>query len=343
MVRHSFFPDTGKYMLKTTAVFVFALVSLLNLQGQGISKELDSIRIRDPFILADRESGYYYMYSSYSGKEGRGVQAYKSRDLRYWEDPEPVFLIPEGFWAGEMVWAPEVHEYRGKYYLFVTLTSDRKLAQIKGRPEIVNRGSQIFVSDEPDGPFVPFANKPHTPPGWMSLDATLWVEKGTPYMVFCHEWIQTTDGTVELIRLRRDLSATMGRPRTLFSASMAGWVRSLGSVGALYRGESYEGYVTDGPFIYRTSGGKLLMIWSSFGEEKYAIGLAESATGSIKGPWKIIEEPLFRANGGHGMIFRDFNNNLMLVFHQPNDSPYERAKLFLLEDTGITIKLKHQQ
>jgi hypothetical protein len=145
---------------------------------------------------------------------------------------------------------------------------------------------------------------------------------------------------MEVVKLKKDLSATIGKPKTIFSARQAGWVRSLGSVGSLYRGEAYEGYVTDGPFLFRTSAGKLMMIWSSFGEEKYAIGLAESISGKVSGPWKIVPEPLYRANGGHGMIFRDFDGRLLLVFHQPNDSPDERAKLFELEDTGSTIKLK---
>jgi len=38
-------------------------------------------------------------------------------------------------------------------------------------------------------------------------------------MVFCHEWVQTTDGTMELVRLRDDLSDVAGKPITLFRAT----------------------------------------------------------------------------------------------------------------------------
>jgi hypothetical protein len=41
----------------------------------------------------------------------------------------------------------------------------------------------------------------------MTLDGTLWVEDELPYMVFCHEWVQIKDGTVESVRLKDDLSA----------------------------------------------------------------------------------------------------------------------------------------
>ena len=41
------------------------------------------------------------------------------------------------------------------------------------------------------------------------------------------------------------------------------------------------------------------------------------------------------------MIFKTFDNKLLLAFHQPN-SPggEERLKLFEIEDTGDTLKLK---
>jgi len=311
--------------------------------AQSNYKNLNTIRIRDPYILADSSSKTYYMYASGSNRSeagGLGVEVYKSRNLQTWTGPNPVFTVTGNFWGNRKVWAPEVHAYQGKYYLFVTFTSNKEMKQIEGRPKIENRATQILVSDSPEGPFKPFANKPQTPEDWMSLDGTLWVENGTPYMVFCHEWIQITDGTIELTELKKDLSEAIGRPQTLFSATQAQWARSLDEVGVKHDNKIQKGYITDGPFLYRTKNGKLLMIWSSFGVDKYAVGLAESQTGSIKGPWKIIQEPLFRANGGHGMIFKTFDGQLKLVLHQPNHSPEERAQLFDLEDTGNIIRIK---
>lgn len=330
-------------MVKRLLVVVsFFLVSAY-LFGQDNMKKIEDIRIRDPFVLADKVASTYYLYSSMSGSTAngrKGVQAYKSKDLENWEGPFPVCILPDDFWARGSVWAPEVHMYKNKYYLFVTFTSDKKLTQIEGRPEIVNRASQILVSDSPEGPFKPFKNQPHTPLEWMSLDATLWVEDGKPYMIFCHEWIQVTDGTVELVSLKDDLSETVGKPFTLFKATDAKWVKSLGAVGEQYQNKAHEGYVTDGPFLYRTKAGKLLMIWSSFGEQKYTVGLVESLSGKIQGPWKMVPEPLFKANGGHGMIFNTFSGKVMLVLHQPNQSPLERAKLFELEDTGVSLIMR---
>jgi len=302
--------------------------------------------IRDPFVLADPATKTYYMYKSMGvrlpdGKSRGGVGVYTSKDLQTWRGPTSVFHFPDGSWADRAVWAPEVHPYKGKYYLFATFTSADKLPTPPGRPENVKRATQILVADSPLGPFEPFANQPHTPADWMSLDGTLWVEDGVPYLIFCHEWIQVTDGTMELVRLKDDLSAVVGKPQTLFKATDGTWVRSLGQVGAAYQDQLYEGYVTDGPFLYRTKTGRLLMIWSSFGEQKYAVAMAYSTTGKVAGPWVQIQEPLFKANGGHGMIFTSFDGKLILSLHQPNTGN-ERAHFFELEDAGDALALKRE-
>lgn len=83
------------------------------------------------------------------------------------------------------------------------------------------------------------------------------------------------------------------------------------------------------------------MIWSSFGEQKYAVGLARSKTGKVAGPWEQVDEPLVAANGGHGMIFKTFDGRLMMTIHQPNSGDI-RAQLFELEDTGESLRVKRQ-
>jgi len=328
-----------------TKTLLTGLIAVASVCGQATKapartwKRAD-IRIRDPFVLADETTQTYCMYAQMDNRPDRGdshkgVEVYTSKDLQRWEGPFPAFIIPKGFWADRMVWAPEVHRHNGKFYLFVTFTARETFgANSQGRT-MDKRGTQILVADSPKGPFQPFRNGPHTPPDWMALDGTLWAEEGAAWMVFCHEWVQITDGTMELVRLTDDLSDTLGDPVTLFRATDAPWVKSLKEIGG-----QHHGYVTDGPFLYRTKTGRLLMIWSSFGTQGYAVGLAYSTSGKIAGPWKQIEKPLFAANGGHGMIFRTFDNRLMLVLHQPNSGSQERAHFFELRDTGDALALK---
>ncbi|NBC84462.1 MAG: family 43 glycosylhydrolase [Bacteroidetes bacterium] len=324
-------------------IFILLTVDGYTCQPNDTLIPTEEIRIRDPFIVTDHATSKYYMYAqmgnrlnrSEKEKKQRGVEVYISTDLKNWTKPKPVMLLDENSWAREMVWAPEVHSYNGDYYLFVTLTASETLKNqkvpegVENWPSFNKRGTQIFHSASLEGPFKPFDNKPHTPVDWMALDGTLWEENGIPYMIFCHEWIQIEDGSIDYVRLTDDLSGTIGKPKRLFRASEANWVADR------------TGKITDGCFLYRTKTDKLLMIWSSLGPKGYAIGIVESESGTLKGPWKHQKDLLFEENGGHGMIFKTFDGKLMLAFHQPNNPEgAERLKLFELNDLGNTLKLK---
>lgn len=303
----------------------------------------EEIIIRDPYIFADSVTQNYYMYAQMDNRLGglgddkkpKGVEVYVSSDLKQWKQPQTVLLLPDNFWARNMVWAPEMHEYNGKYYLFVTLTLSelhKNMKKPEGQrnwPDFHKRGTHIFVADSPMGPFKGFDNKPHTPEKWMALDGTLYVENNKPYMIFCHEWVEIVDGSIDYIKLSSDLSKPVGKPHKMFNASEANWSTDK------------ERKVTDGCFMYKTKSGKLIMIWSSFGVKGYAIGIAESESKKLKGPWIQQNELLFRQNGGHGMIFKTFEGKLFLALHQPNNPQgQERLKLFEIEDTGESLKLK---
>ena len=283
--------------------------------------QLKDIHIRDPFILAD--GGRYYLYGSRGGETwGRcaGLDVYVSDDLERWSGPREAFTPPEGFWSDREFWAPEVHAYRGAYYMFVSFKSDSRC-----------RGTQILRARSPMGPFLVHSDGPVTPERWECLDGTLHVEPdGTPYMVFCHEWVQVKDGEMCAVRLTEDLRAPAGEPFVLFRASEPGWNAPLG-------GEHPDCYVTDGPFLYRTQDGTLLMIWSSVPGGRYCEAISYSDDGSITGNWRHDGRLLFSEDGGHGMIFRTLEGGLRFVFHQPNRSPLERPHLVALRDAGGTI------
>ena len=307
----------------------------LSTQGNGAA-HLADLRMRDVCILADDATKTYYAVSSTSvPNNGPAVRAYTSRDLITWEGPHIIFQTPPDFWGDahiKGIWAPELHAYRGKYYLFLTFDTDSLLPeQWRDWLPRVKRGTQVLVGNSPLGPFKPFQNHSTLPTDMMTLDGTLWVEDGVPYMVFSQEWVQITDGRIEMVRLKDDLSETVGEPVRLFAGSDAPWGRKSPRWGC---------WVTDGPYLYRSRSGKLFMIWSSFGKGGYTVGVAVSANGKLRGPWTQQAEPLFAEDGGHGMIFRRFDGQPMLVLHQPNKTGQERARLFELEDTGETLRIK---
>jgi len=290
---------------------------------------LGKIRMRDVCILPDRKSGTYYMV----GPAGRAVRAYTSKDLLNWVGPEIVFRAPEDIWGDipiVSIWAPEMHAYKDRFYLFLTFDTRHQFPeQWRNWLPRVTRGSQILAGDSPTGPFKPFQNHSTLPADMMTLDGTFWVEDEIPYMVFCHEWVQITNGAVECIRLKDDLSEAVGEPAPLFRGEEAPW--SL-------LDKRYGNHVTDGPYLYKSKSGKLFMIWSSFGTGGYTTGIAIADSGKLAGPWKQQREPIFKENGGHGMLFTTFEGQLMMVLHAPNDRDAQ-PRLFKMEDTGDTLRI----
>ena len=155
------------------------------------------------------------------GETGVGFDCYRSTDLHTWEGPFPVFRPPAGFWADRNFWAPEVHVYDGRYFLFASF-----------KAEGVCRGTQILAAESPLGPFRPVSAGPVTPPEWEYLDGTLFVDAdGNPWMVFCHEWVQAGDGEICALPLNKDLVFAAGEPVVLFRASQAPWVQQIDSKG----------------------------------------------------------------------------------------------------------------
>lgn len=270
-------------------------------------KNINDIRIRDPFILLF--DNRYYMYGTTN--LGSGIDAhpkfsvYVSDDLVNFEGPFVVFDgEKQNFWADKDYWAAEVWQYKGKFYLFGSFRSDTH-----------KRATQILVSQSPMGPFVPLSEKPTTPENWDCLDGTLWVENGQPYMVFCHEWTQCGNGEICAVRLSDDLSTCLEEPFLLFKAGDNPDVSEIG------HGSGVRGKVTDGPFLFEENG-SIKMIWSSFSNGKYSV--FEATAANIKGEW-THRSSRFDFDGGHAMIFTDKQGKKFFSLHHPNTVSKERA------------------
>lgn len=284
------------------------------------------IHIRDPFVLPVTAEKQYYLYGTIGSEawtnSASGIDYYTSPDLQNWEGPFPAFRPPVNFWADRNFWAPEVHVYRGRYYLFASFKADG-----------ICRGTQILATDSPQGPFLPISDRPVTPRDWECLDGTLFVDADDhPWMVFCHEWVQVGDGEICAVRLSDNLESAIEQPHLLFRASEAPWAEEINSKGR-------KGFVTDGPWLHRMASGELMMLWSSFGTAGYTIGMARSATGEIPGPWQQVPEPLYAGDGGHCMVFRTFDGQLRLTFHRPNPSPNERPQFVPLRENGASLEI----
>lgn len=267
---------------------------------------LDSIWLSDPFILADSATHLYYM-------TGTGGMLWKSQDLKLWEGPFKVTATDPASWMGPkpMIWAAEIHHYKNKYYYFATFTNRAvKIDSVKGNV-IERRASHVLVSDKAEGPYTPMKDSIYLPANKPTLDGTFWIDKdGKPYMVYCYEWLQNWNGTIEKIELKPDLSGSIGEGKLLFRASDAPWSREKDE-----NGKDKPNKVTDGPYLFTTGTGRLGMIWTSWIYDVYTQGVAYSASGTLDGPWLQEKDPITPPNYGHGMLFRTFSGKWLMSLH----------------------------
>ena len=291
---------------------------------------LDSIRLSDPFIMSDKNTSTYYM-------TGTGGLLWKSKDLKKWTGPVRVAMTDTASWMGKnpMIWAAELHQYKNKYYYFATFTNrDVKIDTFRGNV-IERRACHVLVSDQPGGPYAPMKDSVYLPAGKPTLDATLWVEGGKPYMLYCYEWLQNWNGTVEKIQLKPDLSGSIGEGKVLFRASDSPWSREKDE-----QSKDRPNKVTDGPYVFRTQTGKLGMVWTSWVYSVYTQGVAYSQSGTLDGPWIQEKEPVTPPDYGHGMLFRTLEGKLLMAVHSHKsvNGRYIRVPhLFEIDDSGDKI------
>lgn len=262
--------------------------------------------LRDPCILC--VDGTYYVY-------GTGWVCYKNETGRLdsgWDGPHKVVSLPDGHECDGCQWAPEVHSYRGAYYMITTYHSAKT----------GHRGTTIMKSDDPLGPFREITDGQITPHDWDAIDGTLYVDpQGQPWLVFVHEWTSTDDGIGRFAcaKLSDDLTHLISEPVEMFRADDPSWTNQR---------------VTDGCWMYTTKSGSLLMIWSNFEDSGYAVGIARSENGKVDGKW-IQEDKLLYSkslggvyDGGHGMIFTDkASGQMYLSIHSPNSRVGDRAEM----------------
>lgn len=294
---------------------------------------LDSIRLSDPAILADKATQMYYM-------TGTGGMLWKSKDLKFWQGPYHIAKTNPDSWMGPnpMIWAAELHQYKGKYYNFATFTNrDVKIDTVAGNV-IERRASHVLVSNTAEGPYLPMKDDIYLPANKPTLDGTFWVDKDEkPYMIYCYEWLQNGNGTIEKIELKPDLSGSVGESVLLFKASDSPWSRADDN-----DGKNTPHKVTDGPYLFKTDTGRLGMIWTSWIHDIYVQGVAYSKSGTLDGPWTQEKDIITPHNYGHGMLFKTFEGKSLMVLHshkKVNERTIRIPYFFEVDLSGDTLEI----
>lgn len=314
---------------KAVSKVVLSLLFITAMQLQAQTFRGD-VNLSDPFVMADEASGSYYMI-------GTSGDMFKSPDMEIWERL-PWALRTNGIpWVGAnhtspaptLIWAPELYHINGKYYAVVTFTNPKEKTH---GTNYDRRSIHILKSDSPEGPYDVIENGDATylPATKMAIDGTIWEENGEMYLVYCYEWVQAGDGAIEYVKLKPDLSGTEGPARTICHAS---------------DGRAWnDSPVTDGPFIFKTSTGRLGMIWTSWRNGVYVQGVSYSDNGRLDGNWTTSQMPIAPDNHGHGMLFRNFDGKLLMSIHSNRNidlaqQHFERhPALFVMDDSGDELR-----
>ena len=287
------------------------------------------IKIRDPYVLL--YEGVYYLYGTRSATcwgEADGFDCYTSSDLEQWAGPFEVFHRPEGFFADRSYWAPECYAHNCRFYLIATLGSaDRK------------KGVYTLVADTPLGPFEPVAEQPLTPADWACIDGSIFWDGDRPWLLFSHSFEDEPTGDMCAMELSADLCSAVSEPMKLFSATEAPWATPVPFAEAEF-GMTGDVYFTDGPCVHRVENGALVMLWSSWSTQGYAVGTAISRSGTLTGEWEHFPEKLFPRDGGHGMLFRNREGELLYALHYPNEKYQEHPTFQPIKELGDTLVLK---
>lgn len=310
--------------MKIIATLLFSLFVLFFSRPASAQELRSDISLSDPFIMADAKTRQYYM-------TGTGGGLWRSSDLEMWTYIGVPLQFNSSGWMGTepQVWASEIHCIDGKYYNISTLTNGSVTIDAQGHPR---RAVHIMSSTLPEGKYtlISGGDATYLPAEKATLDGTCFEDTdGKRYLLYCHEWIQNGNGTIEYIGLKPDMTGTQGEAVVMTRAHDAEWNTSP---------------VTDGPYLFRTQTGHLGMIWTSWHGDRYVQGVAYSSTGKLSGPWVHEPLPITPDNYGHGMLFRTFEGQLLMSIHSHRNinldvQSFERHPvLFVMDDSGDRLR-----
>ncbi|HEX6971491.1 MAG TPA: glycoside hydrolase family 43 protein, partial [Limnochordia bacterium] len=231
----------------------------------------------DPFILRASD-GRYYLYST------GGFRGWSSSDLVHWEFEGPVKT--EHTWGVRDFWAPEVVEYRGRFYLYYTATWSAGGKRIG-----------VALSDSPTGPFVDVYPRPLFDFGHDAIDPHVFIDSDGRKYLYYSKAVATpqADGRHEshiyAVELGDDLVSLRGTPRPLTRPEQP-WERASGR----------RWLWNEAPAVFK-HGGVYYLLYSAncYCDRLYAVGYATAP--SPLGPFsKHPDNPLLRAAAWGGRL-----------------------------------------
>jgi arabinan endo-1,5-alpha-L-arabinosidase len=179
-----------------TCIFLISMVSCA---------QTDKPITHDPVVA--KQGDTYYLFCT-----GPGITSFTSKDLKTWTQQDPVFAeSPE--WANSVapgfnghIWAPDISFYKGKYYLYYSVSAFGKNTSAIG----LVTNSTLNSEDENykwEDQGIVIQSAPNRDL-WNAIDPNLiFDEEGTPWLSFGSFW-----SGLKMVKLNDDLK-TLAQPQ----------------------------------------------------------------------------------------------------------------------------------
>jgi len=227
------------------------------------------LEMGDPFVV--RYGQTYFLTGTTD--PGNGFRLWSSANLVDWTPRGFAYRRDQSSWGEGAFWAPELFQYRDRYYL--VYSANRRDA------DGGEAGFRICLAaaNDPAGPYRD-VHAPWCDPGYPCIDGHVFVGRdGTAYLYFAKVGVTEEPerklyGEIHAAKLKPDLSGPVGRPVLCTKAEQPWEMPAAG-----------RSLCNEGAFVFRR-GDRYYMTYSAnhYAEPFYGIGWA-TATDPL-GPWR---------------------------------------------------------
>ena len=296
-----------------TKILQILLIAMLS-SFTSKSQKIQHINLADPTIFVHQN--IFYLYGTGENTSDGSFKAYTSTDGKAWVDKGVVLKKGEAF-GSKGFWAPQVFEYKNKFYMAY----------------VANENIAIAKSDSPLGPFTQEEKVAIKSPVRM-IDPFVFFDQGKIYLYHVR---LDAGNRIFVAEMKDDLSSL--KENTLKECINASdfWENT----------QKAEWPVAEGPTVFKRNQ-KYYLFYSAndFRNPDYAVGYATSD--NPIGPWKkynhnpVLSKKQTGKNGsGHGDFFTGKDGKLNYVFHT-HESNLKTGKRKTAVISAAFVKDKNQ-
>ena len=306
-------------------------LTLVGLVGCSANLNATQVSIHDPVMAKEGDS--YYLFST-----GPGITIYSSTDKIHWQGSGRVFDT-EPTWARDIapgfnghLWAPDVFEHNGLFYLYYSVSAFGKNTSAIGVAvnKTLDPASKEYNWQDKG---IVLQSIPHRD-AWNAIDPNIIIdEQGTPWMSFGSFW-----AGLKLVKLNDDL-ISIAEPQE--------WHTLAKLDRPAFEDETEAGPAQiEAPFIYKKDDYYYLIV--SYGlccradDSTYRLAIGRSK--SVSGPY-LDKEGKDMAKGGGSVLLNgtkawpglghnsvyEFDGKDYLVFHAYESADHGLQKLKMAE------------